>query len=139
MFFFKPKQYDYECADQITPPRPPKDTHSPARPPKPLSYSPTPFDGEKGDAPVVPPRRRNSPLFGGMETFADRISPNGVVSESDQAQPSVLVGNNMDGDTPKGSPLLPKRNMAPPSDHAATALPKRALSVRIFLLMYFYF
>ena len=121
--------------------RPPKNSHPsdfPLRPPKPSSLSPG-SDFESGDAPAVPPRRRNSPAqIVGMDSVMDRISPNGVARHGDQGpnQPVVIVSD--DGDlTPKGSPVFLKKPAMPSSDQARTAPPKHALAVRSFLSVYF--
>ena len=117
-FAFKPKHYDFEYTSHSS-----SHQNPPMRPPKPSSLSPFAGDYEKGDAPAIPPRRRNSPGLGGMES-------NGVTRIEEQVftQPSVVSD---DGDiTPKGSPVFLKKPVMPSSDQTATAPSKHALAVR---------
>lgn len=141
---FKPKQYDFDCLDNPSkypppPSRPPKSmsvssSGSPPRPPKPSTYSTSSVENEvyfAGNAPIVPPRRRNSP-----SAFVEQQDLNGSVAHQMSPRPVATRLPSTDGDadkdaTLKRSPVFPHRALSPSnSNESSTTLNSEAHSVR---------
>ena len=137
IFCFKPKQYDFNCLDYPSklpspPSRPPKSpsvsSGSPPRPPKPATYNPSLIENEtilKGNVPIVPPRRRNSP-----SAFVEQSQDvNGNVHvpgrPSHQMSQSPVVTSSTDSESDKNSalkksPVLQRRSLSPSNSSDST-------------------
>ena len=146
---FKPKQYDHDhshlppepCPPVLPPKGVPFSSELPSRPPKPLSYSSS-IDSENGnDAPVVPPRRKTSPINGERMDSASSGDANdengGHQNQTSPKSPVIPIrcpnyAEDDDDATPKGSPVFSL------NAEVEASVDQQPVSVRFYDLEFFF-